>query len=96
MWGAKSASCLQIGSAHRIFGTPQACFALSLRWKPIVWQDAEHYPHWASYPSRDGPTPKQGSHLMLAEHPGREYVASTVEADTDPTLVWLTPTPARA
>jgi hypothetical protein len=33
---------------------------------------------------------------MLAEHPGREYVASTVEAETDPTLVWLTPTPTRA
>jgi hypothetical protein len=70
--------------------------ALSVRWKPIVWQDAEHYPHWASYPSRDGIAPKQGSHLMLAEHPGREYVASTVEAETDPTLVWLTPTPTRA
>jgi hypothetical protein len=60
-------------------------------WKPIVWHDADHYPQWHSYPTRAGTPPRQGAELMLAEHPGRTFVATTVEAGTDPVIVWLRP-----
>jgi hypothetical protein len=28
---------------------------------------------------------------MLAEHPGRTYVAATVDVGTDPVIVWVRP-----
>ena len=62
-----------------------------VRWKPIVWNQAAHYPQWLSYPTREGTAPQQGTHIMLAEHPGRSFVAITVEACTDPVIVWLEP-----
>jgi hypothetical protein len=64
-----------------------------VRWKPIVWNEAEHYPQWLAYPSREGRPPQQGSQLMLAEHPGRTYVATSVESGADPVLAWLKPLP---
>jgi hypothetical protein len=60
-------------------------------WKPIVWNDADHYPQWHSYPTREGTPPRQGAQLKLAEHPGRTYVASSVEIGTDPVIVWVRP-----
>ena len=62
-----------------------------MRWKPIVWNGADHYPQWLSYPTREGTPPHQGTQIMLAEHPGRVFVADTVEADQDPVIVWLNP-----
>ena len=60
-------------------------------WKPIVWRDADHYPQWHSYPTREGTPPRQGAQLVLGEEPGRTYVATIVEAGTDPVIVWLKP-----
>jgi hypothetical protein len=73
-----------------------SCMARTLcwrAWKPIVWNEAEHYPQWLAYPSREGRPPQQGSQLMLAEHPGRTYVATSVESGADPVLAWLKPLP---
>jgi hypothetical protein len=33
---------------------------------------------------------------MLEEHPGRGYIAVSVEAETEPLLVWLKPVPRNA
>ena len=60
-----------------------------MRWKPIVWSESDHYPQWLSYATREGTPPRQGAQLMLSEHPGRTYVASSVETGTDPAIVWL-------
>jgi hypothetical protein len=62
-----------------------------VHWKPIVWKDADHYPQWHSYPTREGTPPRQGAQLTLAEHPGRTYVASNIEIGTDPAIVWVRP-----
>ena len=66
---------------------------VGVRWKPIVWDEADHYPQWLAYPTREGKPPRQGSQLMLAEHPGRTYVATIVESGADPVLAWLKPLP---
>ncbi|MGZ4395205.1 MAG: hypothetical protein ACXVZ2_07585 [Gaiellaceae bacterium] len=62
-----------------------------MRWKPIVWNQADHYPQWLSYATREGTPPRQGTQIMLTEHPGRTFVAATVESGTDPVIVWLEP-----
>ena len=62
-----------------------------MRWKPIVWHAADHYPQWHSYPTREGTPPREGAQLMLDEHPGCTYVATIVESGTDPVMVWLEP-----
>jgi hypothetical protein len=65
-----------------------------MRWKPTVWTDAERYPQWLPYPSREGSPPVQGLQVMLSEHPGQPYVATKVESGTDPLIVWLKPLPS--
>lgn len=60
-----------------------------MRWKPIVWNEADHYPQWVSCSPREGSLPLQGSRLTLAELPGRTFAVTTVEAE--PGLVWLKP-----
>ena len=67
-----------------------------MRWKPIVWEETDHYPQWHSYATRDGTPPQQGVHVMLEEHPGRGYIAVSVEAETEPLLIWLKPVPRNA
>jgi hypothetical protein len=62
-----------------------------VRWKPIVWNQADHYPQWLTFTTRVGEPPQQGSQLTLPEHPGDTFVASTVESGADPVIVWLKP-----
>ena len=65
--------------------------SVGVRWKPIVWNQADHYPQWLTCTTRVGEPPKQGTQLTLPEHPGDMFVASTVESDADPVIVWLKP-----
>ena len=60
-------------------------------WKPIVWSQADHYAQWLSYSTRPGAPPHPGSVVTLAEHPGRTFVATTVESSPGPGIVWLKP-----
>ncbi|MGZ6563849.1 MAG: hypothetical protein ACXVH1_30545 [Solirubrobacteraceae bacterium] len=62
-----------------------------MRWKPIVWNQADHYPQWLTYTTRVGEPPGQGIQLTLPEYPGDTFVASTVESRADPVIVWLEP-----
>ena len=62
-----------------------------MRWKPIVWSQADHYAQWLTYPTREGSPPLEGSQLRLAELPDRTFVATTVESGPDPVIVWLKP-----
>ena len=54
-----------------------------------MWSQADHFPQWLSYPAREGILPVEGSRLTLVEHPGRSFVATTVESG--PGIVWLKP-----
>ncbi len=65
-----------------------------MRWKPIVWNRADHYAQWLSYPSRVGEPPRQGSALTLAEHPGHMFVAVGVERGGESAMVWIKPVEA--
>jgi hypothetical protein len=64
---------------------------VAVSWKPIVWNRADHYAQWLSYPTRVGLTPHPGSRVTIEEHPGRGFVAAGVEAGSEPAMVWLTP-----
>ena len=56
-----------------------------------MWNQADHYPQWLSYPTREGNPPHEGTQIMLAEHAGRSFVAAMVESGADPVIVWLQP-----
>jgi hypothetical protein len=59
-----------------------------MSWKPIVWNQADHYPQWLSHSSREGSPPQEGSRVTLPELPGLTLVAAKVETNG---LVWLKP-----
>jgi hypothetical protein len=54
-----------------------------VRWKPIVWSQADHYAQWLTYPTRVGEAPEQGSELMLAEQPIDTFFATRVETGAE-------------
>jgi hypothetical protein len=60
-----------------------------MRWKPIVWNEADHYPQWFGYGQREGSLPLEGSRVTLAEVPGRTLIVTSVERELG--LVWLMP-----
>jgi hypothetical protein len=76
-------SCSGLASSY------SAATLSDVSWKPIVWNQSDHYAPWLCYSARTGEPPKQGAELTLAEHPGRIFVATGVEAGPAPVLVWL-------
>ena len=61
-------------------------------------QGADHPPYFAvaGIDGDDATIPNFSDREIHWSDDAQTSAPSTVEADTDPTLVWLTPTPARA